>query len=282
MIDSKLPALGQNFRFGFYDISPKRRMRAIKEAGFDDVMIHWDEDCFVHQDGSPKELFEEACRLGLDVKTCHFPQQMTNSLWLEGLDGDEFLKELIRTLGLLSERKVKNLVVHVDKGTMYPRPSQIGLDRVKKAVEAAEKGEITVAFENVRSPEHLSFIYDNISSKSLGFCYDCGHAACFMPNCNPLEMFKEYLVTTHLSDNFGPGGGDKHLPLYQGSLDIKSIVKRLIELEAEALNLESYIVNAEKIRYMSLEEYLEYSYKGLYETVELCAHEVRQNKEGTK
>lgn len=275
MIDSKLPALGQNFRFGFYEVSPKLRMRAIKAAGFDDVMIHWDEKRFVDEDGSPAELFDEALRLGLNVKTCHFPQEMTNYLWLDCPEGDEFLSELIRTLELLSKRRVKNLVVHVDKGVSFPKPSIIGLERIKRALEAAEKGGVSIAFENVRSPEHLSFIYENLSSKSLGFCYDCGHAACFTPEYNPLEMFKERLVTTHLSDNFGALSGDKHLPLYQGGLDIKSVVKRLLELKTDALNLESYIVNAEKIKSMSLDEYLEYSYQSLYETVEFCAQEVR-------
>lgn len=274
MIETKLPSLGQNFRFGFYEIKAEERMRAIKRAGFDDVMIHWDEKKFVDTDGTPAALFEIAQNQGLRVKTCHFPQDNTNSLWLNNLEGEAFTALLIDCLSKMGERNIAHLVMHVNKGTNPPPMNEIGIARLKKALDAAEKYNVNIAFENVRFMEYNDYVFTQLQSEKAGFCYDCGHANCFTPGEDPLAMFEQKLVTTHFSDNFGPERGDLHLPLFEGNMNIAEIVKRLLALGVDSFNLETYQPKFGTYSGMDLDEYLSRCRETLHSTMVDCAKEM--------
>ena len=62
--------LGQDFPFGFWDIPVEDRLRAVKAAGFDEVMIHWREE----NGKSAQERYDQAIAAGLRVRTVHFPR----------------------------------------------------------------------------------------------------------------------------------------------------------------------------------------------------------------
>ena len=63
---------GQNFRCGFYEVSPQRRMKALADAGFDETMFWWGDE-YEQTDGTRVELFDLAVKYGVGVNTCHFP-----------------------------------------------------------------------------------------------------------------------------------------------------------------------------------------------------------------
>jgi hypothetical protein len=51
-----------------------------------------------------------------------------------------------------------------------PPLNSLGLNRIKRAVEIAEKYKVNIALENLRNLDYLDYVMQNISSQRLGFC----------------------------------------------------------------------------------------------------------------
>ncbi len=255
-------SLGHDFPFGFRDVPETERLRAVRSAGFDAVMIHWQEE-----DGL------DACRrydlvtgLGLNILTAHFPQERTADLWREGPEGDDLEALLVRSLREAAERGIRHMVVHTTRRLSTPPPSPVGLARFARAAEAAERYGIDLAVENTRFLRYNRYLFDHIPSLRLRFCYDCGHAACFTPDEDPLAMFEDRLVTTHLHDNHGQR--DEHLLIGEGTVDLKRVFCRLAALGTEEYNLESRYLPLPGQRAWGLEEYLQTAFARLREHVD--------------
>lgn len=242
---------GHDFPFGFLHIPEKDRLRAIRGAGFDAVMIHWREE-----DGlDALRRFDEVVAAGLTVNTAHFPQDQIAHMWREGETGDLLEAELITALREAGERGVAHMVVHTTRKIETPEPNEIGLRRFAHAAEAAEKYGVNVALENTRFLRYNQYLYDRIDSPQLRFCFDCGHANCFTPGEDPLALFGDRIVTTHLHDNHGEK--DEHLLIGEGTIDLRRIFLRLAQLGVTHYNLESrYRPLPEQIPW-TMEEYLD-------------------------
>ena len=249
------PKLGQNFRFGFYDIPAKERMRAIAGAGFDDVMMHWDEH-YADTDMMPDKLFDTAVQCGLAVRTVHFPQQDAHLLWTEGESGESYTDFLIRVIKEVGARQVSHLVLHTTRRLITPPPGPIGLERVRRALDEAEKQNVCLAFENTRFLNYNAYLYDHFDSPFMAFCFDSGHAHCYTPGQDPLGRFSDRMVTMHLHDNFGAEQGDLHLPIGEGNIDFDALFKRLKALDPPCYNLESYRPKNGAYAKMDLETFL--------------------------
>ena len=89
----KKPSLGQNFRFGFFHVPASDRMKAIRQAGFDEVMLWWGK-AYQSTEGSPKDLFKLAQKENLAVRTVHYPTFDTPSLWQDGEAVENYLQNL--------------------------------------------------------------------------------------------------------------------------------------------------------------------------------------------
>lgn len=259
------PALGQNFRFGFYGIPAQERMRAIRETGFDDVMIHWDEK-YAYDDMMPQKLFVTALKAGLSVRTVHFPQRDAHLLWTEGQQGEGYTDFLLDTVKEMGARRVLHLVIHTTRQLITPPPGPIGVARIRRVLDEAEKQRVCLAFENTRFLHYNAYLYDHIDSPCLKFCFDSGHASCYTPGQDPLGMFGDRMVTMHLHDNFGPTRGDMHLPIGEGNIDFDALFGRLKKLDPPCYNLESYRPRRGPFARMGMREYL----SGCYET--LCRY----------
>jgi sugar phosphate isomerase/epimerase len=75
-----------------------------------------------------------------------------------------------------------------------------------------------IALENLRKPEYLDFLFDNIKSDKLKFCYDSGHNNCFTPEIDCLGKYGDKLIALHLHDN--DGTCDQHLLPFNGTMEI--------------------------------------------------------------
>ncbi|MBQ9264383.1 MAG: sugar phosphate isomerase/epimerase [Clostridia bacterium] len=245
-----MSSLGHDFPFGFSHISVLDRLLAVKAAGFDDVMIHWQEED--RMDACRR--FDQIMKAGLCIHTVHFPQETAADLWREGEAGDRLEAQLIQTLRETGERKVAHLVVHTTRRLITPPPNETGVRRLSHAVEAAEKYGVNIALENTRFLSYNQYLYDHISSPRLGFCYDCGHANCYTPGQDPFARFGDKMVTMHLHDNHGKE--DEHLLIGEGSIDLPFVFRRLAARHPESYNLESRYYPADGARAWTLEEYL--------------------------
>lgn len=271
--------LGQNFRFGYYSYSPEERIAAIKKAGFDSVMFWWGNE-FDSCDGTKEYRYELAVKAGLQVSTVHFPSTNAHFLWLNSDEGTGYVREMVSAVHDCGRLHIKNLVMHTTRKFLTVPPNQTGLEHLQKVLTEAESEGVKIAIENTRFLNYNSYIYENLSSPALGFCFDTGHANCYTPGQYPLDLFSKYLSTTHIHDNYGPEGHpsgtpdpvqktDLHNLIGDGNIDFVPIFKKLKELQVPEYNLESYCFPYSKYYSLSMDEFLEKSFcklKKLYKS----------------
>lgn len=261
----KKMVLGQNFRFGFYDIPADERIKHIKRAGFDSVMFWWGDE-FEETDGSRYDLIASAFKNGLKVNTLHFPSTHADWLWREEKSG-VYIKQMIAAIEDCSKYGAENLVMHTTRALITPPYNEEGLLALSKAVKVAEREGVNIAVENTRFPDYNKYIYDNIPSDRLTLCYDTGHEHCYTKNFDVLGAFGDRITTTHIHDN--DGTSDQHRIMGEGNIDFQKIFNRLKAAKVEYYNLESYC-NETSVYYgkISLSEYLKLSYNRLVSLIE--------------
>ncbi len=261
---------GQNFRFGFYEVSSEIRLKEIKNAGFDETMFWWGSE-FEDTDGSRLNLFDTAQKLGLGVNTCHFPSTNAHWLWMDGEEGASYTKQFERACKECGERGIKYLVVHLTRRLITPEPNEKGIVNFGKMLESAEKNNIVIALENTRFLRYNQFILQHFQSSNIGFCFDSGHANCYTPNEKPLEMFGDMLVTTHIHDNMGAVGNepDQHHLMGEGNVNFDKVFAELKHFNVKHINLESYCNNTSRYyEKVSVREFLKISYQTLSDQME--------------
>jgi L-ribulose-5-phosphate 3-epimerase len=206
------------FSWFSYSLPIEDRLRMIKDAGFDATSLWWGDE--------NRHLQPEIARkLGLEIDNIHTPFTHPNDLWLDRLDGEEYLNMLLQCVEDCAQHTIPIAVIHVTGFSQIAEISQIGMDRVKRLVEAAEKKGIGLAFENLAYLQHLDWIFDTIKSDHLGFCYDSGHENCFCPDTDCLGKFGDRLFAVHLDDNFGDS--DTHLLPFDGTVDWAKVKEKL-------------------------------------------------------
>ena len=215
-----------------YNLPPRDRMRAIKEAGFSGVMLLW-ADYF---DKDYKLFPEYARNAGLIIDNAHAPYLNANHLWEDTIDGQEAYQEIITCLEDCAAYTVSTIVMHPEnkKGTAtvsLPCDFSIGIERMKRIVDIAEKLNVNVAIENMSHPEYLERIFRDIQSERLGFCFDSGHCNVFTPNVDFLALYGDKLMALHLHDN--DGSGDWHALPFTGNIIWSDIASKLKKLSYE-------------------------------------------------
>jgi L-ribulose-5-phosphate 3-epimerase len=206
------------FSWFSYSLPIEERLQMIKRAGFDATSLWWgDED---------KNLQPEMARkIGLQIDNIHTPFNHPNDLWLDGLDGEDYLNMLISCVNDCAQHSIPVAVVHITGFSKPPEITRIGIDRVKRLVDLAENKDIYLAFENLNFLQHLDYIFENIKSDHLGFCYDSGHENCFHQDADCLSHYGKRLFAIHIDDNFGDG--DTHLLPYDGTVNWNSVKEKL-------------------------------------------------------
>lgn len=257
--------LGQNFRFGFYDVPPRERLRAIRAAGFDAVMFWWGNE-FDATDGDKHERMRAALGLGLKVNTLHFPSTHADYLWREELC-EGYADLIVEALEDCARYGAGNLVLHTTRALITPPYNDAGLNALGRAVAAAERLGVNIAAENTRFPAYNGYIYKNIPSDRLTLCYDTGHEHCYTKEKNILDLFGDRLTTTHIHDN--DGSSDQHHLMGEGNIDFAPVFGRLARMGVKYYNLESYC--NETSRYygkLTMQEFLSLSYRTLTEKLD--------------
>lgn len=245
------------FSWFSYSIPIEDRFRMVKQAGFDATSLWWgDED---------KHLQPEMARkIGLEIDNIHAPFNHPNELWLDNVDGEEYLNMLNLCVSDCARYNIPVVVIHITGFSNPPEVTKIGLDRIKRLVDFAEKKRIWLAFENLNFLQHLDYIFKNIKSDYCGFCYDSGHENCFHKDADCLTRYGEKLFAIHLDDNFGDD--DTHLLPYDGTVNWNSMKGKLANCrEVRYLTLEvDFNIKHEKsqiYKALSANEFLDLAYK---------------------
>ena len=210
------------FRYPFPEL-----VRLIKGAGFRYVMTWWGDE--YREEHGPKELEPDIIRnCGLILENTHLSFAGANAIWEDNSDGQEIFNKYFSYINDCRTYGIPKAIMHVSSGNNPPPFGQTGLDRFKRLTELAEKNNVIIALENLRKPEYLDFIFSNIESDKLKFCYDSGHGHCFTPGTNVLEKFGDKLTALHLHDN--DGGSDQHVLPFDGTINWKQVMTQLDEL----------------------------------------------------
>ena len=193
------------------------RIAAIAEAGFDAVCLDFEKE-MEKTETSWENQMRLAQKYGIPVENVHLSAKGMNAVWKAGEEGDAVIARLIDELRDMASFGIKLGVAHVTWGYGLPEGSfECGLERYKRAVDAAEKYGVVLALENSVYAQHVHYLLSNIKSSSLGFCYDSGHENAFTPTEDYLSCYGDILVAMHLHDN--DGKHDNHyLPLHKNGV----------------------------------------------------------------
>lgn len=208
------------FSWFSYPLPIQDRLYLIKQAGFDAASLWWSGE---DKNSQP----EQARNIGLDIDNIHAPFHNANDFWLDKISGEDYFHTLLACVNDCSMHEIPTAVIHLTSFSMEPAITQIGIDRLKKLADFAEKKGINLAFENLNSLQHLDFIFDTIKSNRVGFCYDSGHENCNHPNADCLSRYGTRLFAVHLDDNYGDS--DAHLLPYDGTVDWGKVKKKLLK-----------------------------------------------------
>lgn len=208
-----------------FDMPIKERFSLIKEVGFDSVGL-WRDDWFGWSEH--REYADLARAAGLQVFDGHAPFErdydFVNALWLDNLNGETTYEIYRRSVVEAAEDGVRNLILHLQERNPPP-PNELGIKRIKRLAEAAEKSGVTLAFENIHFHEYLAYVYERVDSPNIGFCYDAGHRNCKEPHVDLLSLFGDKLVALHLHDNNGTR--DEHRIPFEGNINWQEQMRKI-------------------------------------------------------
>ena len=214
--------LGIYYWFGF-DIDFKERFQIIKEAGFQATSLWGGVDNKINE----KEwnmLPDLARKTGLEVENVHIPFENANFIWESEDNFQIYFGEIKKAIDYCHNHQISTGVLHLTRGFDIPKIENIHLERIKNIVYYAEEKNINVALENLKQYKILDFVFQNIQSERLGFCYDSGHERCWATHENFLDKYNSKLMAVHLHDN--TGAGDKHDLPFDGRCNWKNIMNK--------------------------------------------------------
>ena len=208
-----------------YPLELSDRLRLIKDAGFQSVLLWWAvESAF--EPPVPQKV-ETASKYGLEVENAHLQFNNVNLLWTDGYEGEHYCAELAGLIAEAGVYGVPTLVVHLTRSKNPPPLSEIGFSRFLRLAEVAERANVDLAFENLRAPEYLYAFLQRVNSPRVGVCFDAGHNHCFCPERRICLDFADRIKAVHLHDN--DGTRDAHNIPGDGTIDWAQVRKELTD-----------------------------------------------------
>lgn len=194
---------------------------------------------------------------GMTVETLHAPFGHINDIWFAGDDGDAMLAELKDCVDGCVAAGAKIAVVHLSSGEAAPPVTDAGRARFETLVAYANQRGVKIAFENQRKLANLAWSMETFTEEEAGFCWDCGHEACFTPGKEFMPLFGERLLCTHIHDNFKRYNEDRHLLPFDGAMDFARVTDLFRQSGYQGtLSLEAITRNSHAYDDMDIETYL--------------------------
>lgn len=217
-----------------YVIPLPERLQLIKSAGFDATSLWWEDE--IGTPGIRKESMPNLVRdSGLFLENIHIPYHDCDDLWSDCQSvRNAVVNQYRRWLIDCAEHQIPILVMHISDSRLLPPPNRNGIDSIMHLIKTAEDLDITIAVENTGREDYIRFVFSQISSPNLGFCYDSSHNRIYGQNrIDLLESLADRLVCTHLSDN--DGQRDCHWLPGEGIIDFNQIGRVLASANYQAI-----------------------------------------------
>ncbi len=204
-------------------------------------------------------LADYAAKRGASFEMLHAPFGHINDMWFAGEDGDAMLKELTDCVDGCVAAGAGIAAVHLSSGENAPPITDIGRGRFEALVAYANKRGIKIAFENQRKLANLAWAFETFTpADGVGFCWDCGHEACFTPGRAYMPLFGDRLICTHLHDNRGVYNQDLHLLPFDGTVSFTRVTDQLRQYHYQGnLTLEAIVKNSDQYNDITPQAYLE-------------------------
>lgn len=262
MAMNKTARYGTNILGGF-GIDGVEQLKIIRETGFDAFFTGWSK-----KDRSAVIRYAEAAaQVGLFYETVHAPFGRMNSMWVDGLEGDDWRDMLIECADDTAAAGVGIMVTHVTVASTAPPPSETGYRRFLELAEHAAKIGVKIALENLEIPEHLACLFERLGRMdNIGFCWDTGHNLCYTPEIDMMELYGDRLICLHINDNNGISTprvitwhDDSHFLPFDGKVDWEGVALRLNKTGWDGILTQE--VNRGKEGCEKLSAYSEMSYR---------------------
>lgn len=233
------------FHWYGYIIQPKERISLIKKAGYDYVMLWWEDEAypdFVDR----RDLINIVKDNGLKLDNIHLPYDDINMLWTNySIERHFHTDKIIKWMHECKNSGADMVVMHVTNGNNYKFEYLNGYESFNKIVRCAEDINLKVAFENTQMFHYTDFILKEFDSEYAGFCYDSSHDFVNGQSCGEiLEKWKHKLLSVHLSDN--DGICDRHWIPGKGLVKWKMIIDIIKQTNCKSFSMETYPFEEEK------------------------------------
>lgn len=199
-------------------------INSINNAGFKNVFVQWYDENWEHSQEEQVKICKE---LGFNIIFAHLGYQNINSIWEEGIDGDNLVERYKKDIKACHKYGIPMVVMHLTSKKKAPMYGEIGLNRIKKIVEYAKELNMKVAFENTKIKGYLEYVLENIKDDNVGICFDAGHYHVHFDDEFNFEFFKDRIFAVHLHDN--DKSDDLHLLPFDGTIDWNYVMKKLKE-----------------------------------------------------
>jgi len=206
--------------FAAFNIPPDEYMKLLKELGFGAIIL-WGGDCEYNRiyNCDMETVADKAQKEGLSVEQVHSPYigSECNVLWRNGEAGEHYLRSMFDLIAFCGRQGIPAIILHLSFGDSPPPVNPVGLDRLKRLVETAERHGVYIVLENLERPDYIRVVLDSVEGP-LKFCYDSGHWNCFSKGREDvLAEYGHLLFRLHLHDN--DQSGDQHLLPGDGNID---------------------------------------------------------------
>lgn len=187
-----------------YDLPLATRVNHIRNAGFDSTMVWWGDE-LAWQEGSKDKILDIVRNSGLFIENIHVAYEECNNFWSDSeIERKKVMNFHYEWLEDCAHFNIPMMVMHVTKGNSVAEPSLSGIKCIESLVKRAESYHVKIAIENTRRNNVIVAVLDEITSKSLGFCYDSSHDRLYgNKEYEILKKCGKRLFATHLSDNDG-------------------------------------------------------------------------------
>jgi sugar phosphate isomerase/epimerase len=199
------------------------------------------------------ELFGEN---GIICETLHAPFDKINDMWSTNeKNARSMLDRLKDGVDKCAKYNIPTVIVHLSSGRPMPKMNKRGIARYDELFDYAREKGVSIALENQRYLENLSFFMDRHAD--LVFCWDCGHEYGFTKDIRFLDLYGNRLRALHIHDNRCGVNTDDHLIPVDGRIDFDKVTSALAEVSyAGTMMLEvGKLVSVEhKLPYASLSD----------------------------
>ena len=213
--------IGINFQ-QFRELSDEAFVEKIVELGFSTTF------CVPEPIKRQEELANLFAKHNIECENLHSPFDHINDIWLDCEGGERMLAELIDCVDHCLIANAPMMVVHMSSGNTPPPITDIGRGRYEKLVDYAVKKNVRIAFENLRKAANFAWAMETFENEPMvGFCWDCGHEACYQNGREFMPWYGEKLICTHIHDNCGLKDADNHWLPFDGVVNFERFAQHI-------------------------------------------------------